>query len=334
MTTETRTNGPAMAGYVSTGHLPAGEQVMAHIREAHARYRDNDEGDNASHYPALARVPRHLFGICVESVTGEQYAVGDTECHFTTMSIAKPFTLALVLEAIGADELRARVGLNATGQPFASVVAIELHPQHLTNPMVNSGALAAISLIPGETADDKWQFILDGLSRFAGRRLALNEEVYASASATNYRNQGISRILYDHHRLYFDPVGTTEVYTKQSCLNVTTRDVAIMAATLANGGVNPHTGERVVDARHCPHVLAAMTTAGLYEASGDWLFDMGVPGKSGVGGGIMTVSPGKGGLGVFSPPLDRAGNSIRGQLAAKFLSQKLGLNLFISSPAD
>jgi glutaminase len=332
ITTEQRIN-ESPNGYVSTGHLPAGEQVMALIQQAHARYRDHDEGQNASHYPALARVPRHLFGICVESVTGEQYAVGDTDYHFTTMSIAKPFTLALILEAIGPDELRAKVGLNATGQPFASVVAIELHPQHLTNPMVNSGALATISLAPGETADDKWQFILDGLSRFAGRPLSLNDEVFASASATNYRNQGISRILYDHRRLYFDPVGITDVYTKQSCLNVTARDVAIMAATLANGGVNPHTGEQVVDARHCPHVLAAMTTAGMYETSGDWLFDMGVPGKSGVGGGIITVSPGKGGLGVFSPPLDSAGNSIRGQLAAKFLSQRLGLNLFISSSA-
>lgn len=320
--------------YISTGSLPPGEKIIALVREAHARFKDNDEGENASHYPALARVPRHLFGITVESVNGEHFSVGDTAYEFTAMSVAKPFTLALVLEAIGADELRNKVGLNATGQSYASVVAVELHPQHLTNPMVNSGALATVSLVPGETVDAKWHAIQEGLSRFAGRPLRLNEEVYASASTSNYRNQGIARILYDRRRLYFDPAGTTEIYTRQSCLNVTAEDLAVMAATLANGGVNPVTGEQVVDGMHCQRVLAAMATAGMYETSGDWLFDMGLPGKSGVGGGIITVSPGKGGLAVFSPLLDLAGNSIRGQLAAKFLSDRLGMNLFISTPAS
>lgn len=324
---------PVAGGYVSTGHLPSGERVRALVNEAHARFRDNDEGENASHYPALALVPRDLFGICVESVNGDQYAVGDADYAFTIMSVAKPFTLALVLEAIGADELRARVGLNATGLPFNSVVAVELHPKRLTNPMVNSGALAMVSLTPGATAEAKWRFIQEGLSRFAGRPLSLNEEIYASASASNFRNQGIARILYDHRRLYFDPAGTTEIYTKQSCLNVTAKDLAVMAATLANGGVNPMTGERVVAPLHCQQALAVMTTAGMYETSGDWLFDMGLPGKSGVGGGVITVSPGKGGLSVFSPPLDAAGNSVRGRLVAKFLSEQLGMNLFVSTPA-
>lgn len=320
-------------GYVSTGHLPSGERIISLVRQAHERYRGVEEGEVASQYPALAEVPRGLFGICVASVDGDRYGVGDTDYEFATMSIAKPFTLALVLEAIGADELRARVGLNATGFSFNSVVAVELHPRRLTNPMVNSGALATVSLVPGTTADEKWAYILNGLSRFAGRPLSLNEGIYRSASATNYRNQGISRILYDHRRLYFDPAATTDIYTRQSCLSVTAADIAVMAATLANGGVNPLTRDRVVDALHCRHVLAAMVTAGMYESSGDWLFDMGLPGKSGIGGGIITVSPGKGGLGVFSPPLDQAGNSVRGQLAAKFLSEQLGMNLFISTPA-
>ena len=198
--------------------------------------------------------------------------------------------------------------------------------------MVNSGAIATTSLVPGATAEAKWQFIHDGLSRFAGRTLPLNEEVYASAAATNFRNQGIARLLQSYGRIYMDPVEATELYTRQCSLNVTARDLAVMGATLADGGVNPLTKERVVDPTVCHYALAVMATAGLYETSGDWLYDIGLPGKSGIGGGIVTVSPGKGGLGTFAPPLDAAGNSVKGQLVAKFLSQRLGLDLFVSKP--
>jgi glutaminase len=198
--------------------------------------------------------------------------------------------------------------------------------------MVNSGALATVGLAPGDTAEARWAFLREGLSRFAGRPLALDEEVYASAAATNVRNQGLARIMAGHGRLYGDPAEVTDVYTRQSCLTVTARDLAVMAATLADGGVNPVTRERVVDAGTCRGVLAVMATAGLYETSGDWLFDVGLPGKSGIGGGIITVAPGKAGLGTFAPPLDGAGNSVRGQLAAAFLSERLGLNLFASAP--
>ncbi len=173
--------------------------------------------------------------------------------------------------------------------------------------------------MPGATLEEKWRFLHNGPSRFAGRTLALNDEVYASASASNHRNQAIARLMWSYDRLYYDPIATTELYTKQSSLNVTARDLAVMAATLADGGLNPVTKERVIDAEHCLHVLAAMATAGLYEKSGDWLYDIGLPGKSGVGGGIITVAPGKGGLGTFAPPLDAAGNSVKGQLAARLL---------------
>lgn len=318
--------------FVSTGHLPAPRRVQALVDQAYRRFKDNDEGQNASHYPALARVPRRLFGLCVVGVNGRAFVAGDADYPFTIMSVAKPFTFALVCQAIGADEVRAKVGLNATGLPFNSVMAVELHPARLTNPMVNSGALAVVSLAPGDTAEAKWAFILDGLARFAGRPLALNAEVFASASASNGRNQAISRLLADYGRLYFDPAATTDVYTRQSCLDVTARDLAVMAATLADGGVNPLTGERIVDPVTCQQTLAVMATAGLYETSGDWLFDLGLPGKSGVGGGVITVAPGKGGLGAFAPPLDAAGNSVRGQLAARFLSEQLGMNLFASKP--
>ena len=318
--------------FVSTGHLPATEMVQALVDEAHSRFKDHDEGQNASHYPALASVPRHLFGLCLMATNNQEFVAGDVDHAFTIMSVAKPFTLALVYQVMGAEEVRQKVGLNATGLPFNSVKAIELHPDRKTNPMVNPGALATVSLVPGRTAEDKWRFIREGLSRFAGRELTLNEEVYASASSSNFRNRGIAHILYDYKRVYFDPEETTDIYTRQSCLDVTARDLAVMAATLADGGVNPRTGERVIDAAHCQHVLAVMIISGMYNASGEWLFDVGLPAKSGVGGGIITIAPGKGGLCTFSPPLDASGNSIRGRLSTRFLSERLGLNLLASSP--
>jgi glutaminase len=319
---------------VSTGHLPPSERVRALVEAAHERFKSNDEGHNADYYPALAAVPRDLFGVCVAGIEGAVYAAGDAEYPFTIMSVAKPFVFALVCQALGAEQVRTAIGVNSTGLPFNSVMAIELNANRLTNPMVNSGALATTSLVPGTTVEEKWEHIRDGLSRFAGRTLELNEEMYASASATNHRNQGIARLLQSYNRLYFDPVATTDLYTRQCSLSVTARDLAVMGATLADGGVNPLTRQQVIDADHCRRVLAVMATAGLYETSGDWLYDIGLPGKSGVGGGIVTVAPGKGGMGAFAPPLDGAGNSVKGQLAARFLSERLGLSLFASKPAE
>jgi glutaminase len=214
--------------------------------------------------------------------------------------------------------------------PFDSVLAVELGVDGMTNPLVNAGALATTSLVPGAGPAEQWAFVREGLSRFAGRELRLDEEVYESERTTNQRNRGIAHLLAGYERLYGDPDGTVEVYTRQCSLLVSTLDLAVMGATLANHGVNPVTGEQVVDAPHCRRVLAVLATAGLYERTGDWLYDVGLPGKSGVSGGMMTVSPGKGGLAVFSPPLDAAGNSVRGQLATAFLSEALGLNLFAS----
>jgi glutaminase len=223
--------------------------------------------------------------------------------------------------------------VNATGLQFDSLTAVERSADGRTNPMVNSGAIAATSLAPGATAAEKWQFLVSGLSRFAGRTLSLDHEVYGSASETNKRNREIARLLERRRRIYFDPAEATDLYTRQSSLGVTARDLAAMGATLADGGVNPLTRERVVDAAACRYTLAVMTTAGLYETSGDWLYEVGLPGKSGIGGGIVTVSPGKGGLGTFAPPLDDAGNSVKGQLVARFLARRLGLDLFASEPA-
>jgi glutaminase len=192
--------------------------------------------------------------------------------------------------------------------------------------MVNSGAIATTSLAGG------WDALRAGLSRFAGRDLGFDDAVYASASATNARNQGIARLLQERGRLYCDPSQAVDLYTRQCSLRVSARDLAVMGATLADGGVNPVTGQRVIDAAVCHYTLAVMLTAGLYETSGDWLYDVGLPAKSGIGGGIVTISPGKGGMGTFAPPLDAAGNSVRGQLVARFLSARLGLDLLISAP--
>lgn len=320
------------SAFVSTGSLPPTEMITALVGEAHARFKSNTGGENSQVYPALARVPRELFGVCVVGVSGKVYAAGDTDHEFSIMSVSKPFVFALVCQQVGAEQARAKLGANATGMPFNSLAAVERSADGRTNPMVNAGAIATTSLVPGATFEAKWQFIYDGLSRFAGRKLPLNEEIYASATETNFRNQGIARLLQSFGRIYFDPEQATDLYTKQCSLNVSAKDLAVMGATLADGGVNPLTKERVVDPAICHYALAAMTTAGLYETSGDWLYDIGLPGKSGIGGGIVAVSPGKGGLGTFAPPLDDAGNSVKGQLVAKFLSQRLGMDLFVSKP--
>ena len=318
--------------YVSTGHLPEPDLVMTTVKRAYERFRGNTEGTNSDVYPALARVPADLFGVCVVGVSGNVYAAGDADHEFSIMSVSKPFVFALVCQCLGAEQARDKLGVNSTGLPFNALSAIERGRDGRTNPMVNPGAIATTSLVPGATVDARWRFIHDGLSGFAGRTLPLNAEVYASASETNFRNQSIARLLQSYGRIYLDPAEATDLYTRQCSLNVSARDLAVMGATLADGGMNPLTREQVVDADSCRYALAAMATAGLYETSGDWLYDIGLPGKSGIGGGIVTVSPGKGGLGTFAPRLDAAGNSVKGQLVARFLAAQLGMNLFVSQP--
>jgi len=332
MSNQTPSKGPTGVPFVSTGNLPEPGEIQKLIEQAYAQFKSGVEGQNSQVYPALARVPSELFGICLVGTSGKVYAVGEFDYPFTIMSVSKPFVFALVAEVLGTDELRDKIGVNATGRAFNSLEGVERGDSGRTNPMVNSGAIATTSLVPGANMDEKWQFIHQGLSRFAGRELALNEEVYESASATNFRNQSLARMLQSFGRIYMDPADAVELYTKQCSLNVTAKDLAVMGATLADGGVNPLTRERVVEPMVCHYVLAVMATAGLYETSGDWLYSIGMPGKSGIGGGIVAVSPGKGGVGTFSPLLDQAGNSVKGQQVAKFVSQYLGMDLFVSQP--
>jgi glutaminase len=318
--------------FVSTGRLPSPDEVRGLVDEAHERYRGITDGATSEVYPALRDAPPDRFGIAVVATSGAVHAVGDAEDEFTLMSVSKPFVFALVCEALGPDPARDELGVNATGLPFNSLEAVERSPDGRTNPMVNPGAIATTSLAPGSTVEGRWDAIRSGLSAFAGRPLRLHDEVYASASETNHRNRELAGLLSRRSRLHGSPEEAVDLYTRQCSLAVSVRDLAAMGATLAGGGVNPLTGERVVSEDTCRHTLAVMTSAGLYETSGDWLYDVGLPGKSGIGGGIVTVAPGKGGLGTFAPRLDAAGNSVKGQLAAQFLSRSLGLDLFASVP--
>ena len=319
------------SGFISTGRLPAPETIAALVDEAHARFRANSEGAVSEVYPTLARASPDLFGLSVVGTNGAVHAAGDWDVPFTIMSVSKPFVFALVCDRLGPEAARERLGVNATGLPFNALAAIERDPGGRTNPMVNPGAIAATSLVPGADLEARWTSLADGLSRFAGRPLALDEEVLACALDSNARNRAIGQLLQSYGRIEGDPTHALELYTRQCSLNVTAKDLAVMGATLADGGVNPLTRRRVVDPESGKRALAVMATAGLYEISGDWLYDVGLPGKSGIAGGIVAVAPGKGALGAFAPRLDAAGNSVKGQLAARFLSQELGLSLFASN---
>ena len=318
---------------VSTGALPDAERVEDMLRDTHERYREVHDGDVADYIPALAEADPALFGISLTSAAGHRFSVGDAQHEFTIQSIAKAFVFALVVQEIGHVEVRERIGVNNTGLAFDSVMAIELNDGHTMNPMVNAGALATTALVPGRSWDAKWDFIQSGLSRFAGRDLEVDEALFESESETNIRNRGIARLLESYGRIEIDPLEVTELYTRQGCLRVTTDDLAAMGATLANGGDNPITGVEAVDPGVSRDVLSVLATNGMYQASGDWLFEVGMPGKSGVSGGIVTIAPGKGSLATFSPPLDAAGNSVRGLRATRHLSATLGLNMFASNAA-
>ena len=316
---------------VSTGSLPGWDRVDQLVSEARARYLDRDEGVVADYIPVLAQAEPAQFGVCVAESGGAVHAAGDTEVEFSVQSISKAFVYALVCEAYGHERVLGRIGVNNTGLPFNSVMAVELNDGHPMNPMVNAGALATTALVPGQSPAEQWEAVRTGLSRFAGRQLELDGEVYRSESATNMRNKAIARLLESYGRIESDPLDVVDVYTRQCALRVSARDLAVMGATLADGGVNPLTGERVVSGQVCRDTLAVLAATGMYERSGEWLFEIGLPAKSGVAGGIVAVAPGKGAIGTFSPPLDRAGNSVRGQHATAFLSRALGLNIFASA---
>jgi glutaminase len=302
------------------------------VNAAYAKYKGLKEGKNADYIPALAKVNPSLFGIALVTVDGKVYTAGDVSSEVSIQSISKAFVMARVIQDSGEKVIKEGVGVDATGQAFNSIVAIEQNKGKEMNPMVNPGAITTTSLMKGDTPDQIWSNILGTLSDFAGRTLSVNEEVYKSESESNERNQAIAELMKAYELLHGDPKQATDLYTRQCSVNVNAKDLAIMGATLANGGRNPATHKQVIDPPHVPGVLAVMATAGLYDDSGKWLFSTGLPAKSGVGGGIVAVAPGKFGIAVVSPPLDPVGNSVRAQNAIRDISAALGANPYLSQP--
>ena len=313
--------------YVSSGELPDHEEADAWVGRAYDEFVPVADGTLSTVYPALAQADPDKFAICLTSVSGVSSARGDLDEKFTLMSVSKAFVLALVCEQVGLDVVRRVVGVNPTGLPFNSLAAIERFPDGRTNPMVNAGAIATSSLVPGDTFEERWILLTRTLSAFAGRSLTLDQATYESARTTNMRNRSIAYLLRSYDAINGDAMAALDLYTRQCCLEVNTADLAVMGATLATGGINPVTQARVVSPATAQAVLAIMTIAGMYESSGDWLLDVGVPAKSGISGGIVSVSPGKGALATYSAPLDAAGNSVRGVQTAMYLSRHLGLDV-------
>ena len=304
------------------------ELIAEVVAAAHAKHKTNRRGKNASYIPALAAVDSQLFGICVATVDGQTFSAGDADYEFALESISKVFTAALAMEQVGARTFHRKVGADPTGEAFNSVLALELHNDKPNSPMVNAGAMTTTSLLSATDADDRWRQILEIQSDFAGRPISISEEIAASELATNFHNRAIAWLLLCGGYMYCDPMEACDVYTQQCSTVVTTVDLAMMGATLANGGINPGTGKRVIKQNNVPPVLALMVMEGLYTASGDWAYTVGLPAKSGVGGGLVAVSPGKLAIAAFSPPLDQAGNSVRAQAAITQIAHTLELGLF------
>lgn len=310
--------------------MPA-SPIQDHLDDLLARLRGLHDGQVADYIPELGLADPNGFGICIATHDGFVYEAGDCRQPFTIQSISKPLTYGLALEVHGEAAVLEKIGVEPSGDAFN---AISLHP--LTgaprNPLINAGAIAACGLVPGATVEAKTARILDAFSRYAGRPLDIDEQVYASESATGYRNRAIGWMLRNFNILGEEPTPTLETYFRQCSIRVTCRDLALMGATLANGGVNPVTGVRAVAQAQVGRVLSVMATCGMYDFSGEWLFHTGLPAKSGVGGGILAVQPGRIGIAVFSPRLDAQGNSVRGIAVCRELAAGLDLHLF--SPAQ
>lgn len=309
---------------------PSPADVDRAVAAAHAHALTETGGRNADYIPALARVAPSLCAVAAVTVDGHVASAGDSDALFSIQSISKVFTLALVTDRLGPAIIRAKIGASATGLPYDSVIALELHEGKPLSPLVNAGAIATAGLVPATSADERWRAILDAQSRFAGRALDMSADVNASEQATNFHNRALAWLLYSAGTLGGDPLETLDVYTRQCATLIDTVDLAAMGATLANGGANPLTGEQAVKRAIIPNVLSQMMMEGFYIASGDFAYTVGLPGKSGVGGGILAVAPGKLALAAFAPPLNEAGNSVRGLAAVTHAAQALNLNLFSS----
>jgi glutaminase len=322
--------------------VSSGAQTPAEIQQAvdaaFGKFRTLKEGKNADYIPALAKVDPNLFGIAVVTADGKVYTAGDVKTEVSIQSISKVFTMAQVIQEQGLESVEKQIGVDATGARFNSIIAVEAvrtvvgsgAPE--MNPLVNPGAISATSMVRGSTADEVWSKIIGFHNDAAGRQLTVLKDVYKSESDTNQRNQAIGALMLAYGYIKNNWQQAVDLYTRQCSIGVNARDLAVMGATLAAAGRNPVTGKQVMDAGKVPGVLAVMATAGLYDDSGKWLYHTGLPAKSGVGGGIVAVSPGKFGIAVVSPPLDDAGNSVRAQRAIADISNALGGNPYAARP--
>lgn len=319
----------------ATTAAPAAKEVsaiQAAVSDAYSRVAKVKGGKNADYIPALAKVNPQLFGVVLVTVDGHVYTAGDIKSEVSIQSISKVFTLALVMEQQGPEAVEKNIGVDATGQAFNSIVAIEQYKGAEMNPLVNPGAITATSMVMGVNRDAIWHSILSYYSDFAGRPLSVNQEVYKSESDTNQRNQAIASLMYAYGHIKSNPAQATDLYTEQCAVSGNAMDLAIMAATLANAGTNPVTGKSVMKPDNVPEVLSVMATAGLYDDTGKWLYKTGLPAKSGVGGGLIAVAPGKFGIAAISPPLDAAGNSVKAQLVIEDIVKALGANPYEVRP--
>ncbi len=313
----------------SIGSTYSSTQLQQLVDDAHAKYKADTGGKNADYIPILATVPSELFGVAIALPDGTMYTAGDVDYRFAIESTSKPFTAALVMQQHGGPQaIVDKIGVEPTGLPFNSKLAVEIYDARSVNPLVNAGAIASVSLVKAGSEEERWKMVLDNLSGFAGESLPLMDEVYDSEYTTSFSNRGIANNLYNYERLYSDPEEALRVYTKQCSVGVTTRDLALMGATLANGGVNPKTGKRLINEEYVPELLAIMLTAGFYDGSGYWSMTAGLPSKTGVGGGIVSVVPGKMAIAAFSPRLDEYGNSVRAQKAIRYIAGQLGVGIF------
>ena len=309
-----------------------GEQLQAAVDKAHKSFLDVKDGANADYIPILAEVPSDLFGVAIVTKEGDVYTAGDVDYRFSIQSVSKPFTAALIMAQQGPSAVYEKIGVEPTGLPFNSKVAIEIYEERSGNPMVNAGAIAAVSLVQAESESQRWDLIHDNIEGFAGGSLPVLEEVYDSEYETAWGNRAIANLLFNYGRLYAEPEESLRVYTRQCSIGIDTKDLAVMGATLANGGVNPLTDRRMLPSAHVPELLAIMATAGFYDESGAWMYSAGLPSKTGVGGGIVSVVPGQFAIAAFSPRLNKAGNSVRAQQAIRQIAGDLGVGLYGPNP--
>lgn len=301
-------------------------EIKQGLNEAYSKFKNLKAGKNADYIPDLAKVNPGYFGIAIATPDGKIEAIGDADVAFSIQSISKPLIYGLALKDNG-EVINQRVGLNATGQKFNSIEAIEMNPNRVQNPMVNAGAIQVTSFIKGKSSFEKWERALDYVKKLSDGKPYLGESVYLSETSTNLRNQAITRLLDAYRMLGSEPMDALDRYTKACSIMITTKQLSQIGATLANKGVNPISKQKILEPNHVSNVLSQMSVNGLYETSGEWWVNVGIPAKSGVGGGILAVLPNKMAIAVFSPPLDQAGNSVRGQEVVKYLSKKWKLHL-------